>query len=274
MKKGVLFFSLVIWLLSGCSDYEKLLKSDDFDLKYDRAKAYYNEGDYARALPLLDQMLTVRMGTADEEEIRYYIAYCYYGQSQYLISITLFKNFFISFPRSYRAEECLYQSAYSLYQASPPYYLDQSQTYKALSEFQYFADTYKKSDRVTDANRIMDELRAKLELKSYRSAQLYFDTENYQAAAVTWENLLVDFPETDEAEDIGQKIARSWFNYATQSVPCKKPERFDKAVESCDIFREKFPESTLLPAVNALRERSLEQKERALTEKENYDCDE
>ena len=33
----------------------------------------------------------------------------------------------------------------------------------------------------------MDELRAKLELKSYRSAQLYFDTENYQAAAVTWE---------------------------------------------------------------------------------------
>lgn len=102
MKKGVLFFSLVIWLLSGCSDYEKLLKSDDFDLKYDRAKAYYNEGDYARALPLLDQMLTVRMGTADEEEIRYYIAYCYYGQSQYLISSTLFKNFFISFPRSYR----------------------------------------------------------------------------------------------------------------------------------------------------------------------------
>ena len=64
MKISSLLLLLSVITLSGCSDYEKLLKSDDFDLKSERAKAYYNEGDYARALPLLDQLLTVRMGTS------------------------------------------------------------------------------------------------------------------------------------------------------------------------------------------------------------------
>ncbi|KRP11371.1 MAG: hypothetical protein ABR95_05105, partial [Sphingobacteriales bacterium BACL12 MAG-120813-bin55] len=185
MKISSLLLLLSVITLSGCSDYEKLLKSDDFDLKSERAKAYYNEGDYARALPLLDQLLTVRMGTSEEEEIRYYIAYCYYGQSQFLIASALFKNFFKSFPRSYRAEEALFQNAYSLYKASPRIDLEQSQTINAINEFQYFVDTYKKSERVAEANELMDEMRKKLEEKEYNSAMLYYNTENYQAAAVT-----------------------------------------------------------------------------------------
>lgn len=274
MKFSSLFLLLAFLTLSGCSDYEKLLKSDDFDAKSERAKAYYNVGDYARALPLLDQLLTVRMGTTEEEEIRYYIAYCYYGQSQFLIASALFKNFFRSFPRSYRAEEALFQSAYSLYKASPRIDLEQSQTINAIDEFQYFVDTYKKSERVAEANALMDEMRKKLEEKEYNSAMLYYNTQNYQAAAVTFENLLQQFPETSRAEDIYLLIVRSYFNYAGQSVPCKKPERYDLSIKSCSQFGEQYPKSDLLPIAEGLRDRAKDLKEKALIEKENYNCDE
>ena len=274
MRKSLFILLSLAIALSSCSEYEQLLKSDDFSNKYVMAKQYYGEGNYAKALPLLDQLLTVKMGTSDEEEIRYYIAYCYYGQSQYLIAATLFKNFFISFPRSYRAEECLFQNAYSLYKASPPYNLDQTQTYKALSECQYFVDTYKNSERVAEANAIMDELRLKLETKEYESANLYFATENYQAAAVTLENLLKDFPETTRAEEFSLQIARAYFNYASQSVPCKMPERFEKAISSCDAFAAAYPNSISLPVIVALKERSIVQKEKAIIDKANYDCNE
>lgn len=274
MKFPQLLIISAVLIFSSCSDYEKLLKSDDFDLKSERAKAYYNEGDYAKALPLLDQLLTVKMGSSEEEEIRYYIAYCYYGQSQFLIASALFKNFFLSFPRSYRAEECLFQSAYSSYLASPRIDLDQSQTIKAIEDLQYFVDTYKASERVEEANTLMDELRKKLEEKTYVGAMLYYNTENYQAAAVTFEGLLKEFPETSRAEDIHLLIIRSYFNYAGNSTNCKRPERYEKCISSFERFKEQYPKSEILSIAEGLKERSVDLKAKSIKENENYNCDE
>ncbi|MFN3940216.1 MAG: outer membrane protein assembly factor BamD, partial [Chitinophagales bacterium] len=246
----------------------------DFELKSAKAKEYYNEGSYAKALPLLDQLLTVQLGTPQEEEIRYYIAYCYYGQSQFLISSALFKNFFTAFPKSYRAEECLYMSAFSLYKASPRYNLDQTTTYKALTEFQYFTDTYKKSERVAEANLLMDALRAKLELKMFESAELYFKTENYLAAATNYQNLLKEFPETARAEEIYLQIIRAYFNYAELSVVCKKSERYDLVMESYQEFIERYPQSKLAGTAKGFNDRSAFLKTKSDKEKENYNCDE
>src|SRR5215204_629587 len=90
----IILISSVVF--NGCQ-YDKILKSDDFDLKYEKAKAYYGKGDYARALPLLDQLLTVKIGTPEEKDIRYYMAYCYYGQGDYFSAASYFKNVFLTF---------------------------------------------------------------------------------------------------------------------------------------------------------------------------------
>ena len=131
-------------VFTGCQ-YDKILKSDDFELKYVKAKEYYNKGDYARALPLLDQLLTVKIGSAEEKQIRYYMAYCYYGQGDFFSAATLFKQVFVTFPLSGEAEETLYMSARAMYDASPRFQLDQTYSYKSIEAFQYFIDVYPKS---------------------------------------------------------------------------------------------------------------------------------
>ncbi len=269
----ILIISFLVF--AGCQ-YDKILKSDDFDMKYEKAKEYYNDGDYARALPILDQLLTVKIGTPDEKQIRYYMAYCYYGQGDFVTASGLFRQIFLIFPLTTEAEECLYMSANSLYVASPRYQLDQSFSYKAIDAFQYFLDVYPKSSLADKANERMDLLRSKLEEKAIASAQLYYNTQQYNAAAVTFGNVLVDYPDTKDAEEISYQIISSYFNYAGQSVICRREERYDLAITSYAEYAEKFPDGERADQAKALYDRSLDLKQKAINEINTYkiDCNE
>lgn len=261
--------SISMLVSSGCQ-YDKLLKSDDFDAKYAQAKEYYAAGDYARALPLLDQLLSVKIGTQEEKEVRYYMAYCYYGQDDYFSSSSLFRQVFNLFPLSAEAEECLFMSAKSMYMASPRYQLDQEYSYKAIDAFQYFIDVYPKSALAKDANAFMDELRAKLEEKLLAAAELYYNTEHYESAAITYRNVLLDFPDTREAENISYLIISSYFNYAGQSIVCRKEERYDMAIESYREFIARYPASSKADQAKSLYERSIDLKSKAINEINTY----
>lgn len=267
--------SISCLVFSGCQ-YDKLLKSDDFDAKYAMAKEYYGKGDYARALPLLDQMLSVKIGTPEEKEVRYYMAYCYYGQADYFSSSSLFRQVFNIFPLSGEAEEMLFMSAKSMYMASPRYSLDQQYTYSAIEAFQYFVDVFPKSALVPEANKYMDELRAKLELKLIEAAELYYNTEHYESAAITYKNVLLEFPDTRDAEDISFKIVDSYYKYAGQSVICKKEERYDMAIASYLDFVARYPNSPKVSEAKDISERSADLKQKAITEITTYKikCDE
>lgn len=59
---------LIISLFSSCSSYQKLLKSEDDALKYEKAISYYNDGNYYKALQLFDQLVTVYRGTSKAEK--------------------------------------------------------------------------------------------------------------------------------------------------------------------------------------------------------------
>jgi len=211
-------------------------------------------------------LLTVKIGTPQEKEIRYYMAYCYYGQGDYFSSASLFKQVFSIFPISAEAEESLFMSAKSMYDASPRYQLDQTYSYKAIEAFQYFIDVFPKSALVKDANAYMDEMRDKLELKLINSAELYYNTEHYQAAALTFKNVLLDFPDTKDAEEISFKIVNSYFSYAGQSVICKRAERYDMAIESYGDFLKDYPSSIKADQAKSLYERSVDLKQKSINE--------
>lgn len=261
--------SISLLVFSGC-EYDKLLKSDDFDAKYTKAKEYYAAGDFARSLPLLDQLLSVKLGTTDEKEVRYYMAYCYYGQEDYFSASSLFRQVFNLFPLSAEAEECLFMSAKSMYMASPRYQLDQEYSYKAIDAFQYFIDVYPKSTLIKDANAFMDELRAKLEAKMIAAAELYYNTAHYEAAAITYKNVLLDFPDTRDAEEISYKVINCYFSYAGQSIVCRKEERYDMAIESYRDFTSRFPNSERADQAKSLYERSVDLKSKAINEISTY----
>ncbi len=254
-----LLIPVVIFLLfsiSSCSKYQKLLKSTDNEVKYETAMDLYEKKDYTRSLELFDLLQAAYRGTNKGEEISYRMAYCYYNLKDYTVASFYFKKHAQTYPTSARAEECMFMNAYCYYLDSPRPSLDQSNTYLAIKELQAFADQYPKSERVSESNKLIDDLRAKLEEKDYNIALLYFRMRDYQAAITSFQNLLKRFPDTDRGEEVFQNMVLANYEYAEKSIPEKQRERYEAAVESYNNLRFQYPESQYIKALEPIHEKA------------------
>jgi len=225
----------------SCSQYQKLVKSSDNELKYTKALEYYEKGDYLKSQQLFEQIQAFFKGTDKAEKISYYNAYCYYKQKDYILAGYYFRAFSTNFSTSTYAEEALYLSAYCSYLDSPRSSLDQTSTSEAISSLQIFINQYPKSERVADCNKLIDELRAKLEKKDIEIALLYYKMSDYKASIVSLTNVLKDYPDTKSKELILYSILDAKYQYAVNSIYDKKKERLGQAMDSFDELIAGFP---------------------------------
>ncbi|MCX6258595.1 MAG: outer membrane protein assembly factor BamD [Bacteroidia bacterium] len=239
-------FSLLgfLILMSSCSDYQKLLKSTDYEKKYERAKYYYDKKDYPRSLSLLEELLTIYKGTSKAEEIYFLYSYCYYYEDDYIMAGYYFQDFAKMYPQSLHSEEAEYMGAYCFFLESPDFSLDQANTVKAIQQLQLFINHHSQSERLVEANKLIDELRYKLETKSYSNAKLYFDIGEYKAAIISFKNTLKDFPDSSYREQIMFMILQASYLLAANSITEKKNERLQDTVDNYNAFKSEFPGSS------------------------------
>lgn len=249
-----LLFLLIPAVFAACSPYNRVMKGSDMDAKMDFAVKLYNKGDYFKALPLLEELITVYRGTQKAEKTYYYYAYTNYQLGDYTTAAFDFENFSKTFPTSQFAEECAYMHAYCFYQDSPEFSLDQTNTLKAINELQLFADRYPTSQRIPECNRLIDQLRGKLETKSFEQARLYFNMEDYKASVTALRILLNDFPATTFREDALFLIVKSEFQLAENSIEDKKAERYNETLGFYGEFTAAFPESKFRKEVDEIAE--------------------
>lgn len=245
------FFIIILTplILGSCSEYQKVLKSTDSEYKYAKAVEYYEEGSYNRAFPLFDELLTIFRGSSRAEMVYFYYAQTNFQLEDYILAAYHFKNFQKTFPNSEKAPEAAFMVGYCYYLESPVYSLDQTYTYKAINELQLFANANPESEKLYECNTLIIELRKKLEMKSFEIARLYYDTRNYQAAVVAFNNTLNDFPDTDFRQEAMYLRLKSAFELAKNSIESKKLQRFIETKTAYFELVEKFPESK--EAVNA-----------------------
>jgi outer membrane protein assembly factor BamD len=114
---------------------------------------------------------------------------------------------------------------------------------------QTFINIHPGSPRVKDATDIIDALRLRLETKDFKAARLYFDLGQFRAAAVSFNTLLNSYPDTQHGDEYKLMSIKSYFRLAEMSVEEKKAERFEKVIEECNDFIDRFPQSPLLKDV-------------------------
>lgn len=259
ITKGIFVFSAFLLLFASCSQYQKLLKSDDVMLKKEKAIEYYNNEDYHRALGLLTDIIPAFRGTAEAEQLNYYYAMAHYKQGDYVLAAHYFKTFTQGFPRSEHAEEFLFMSAYCKYLLSPRPSLDQTPTREAIQELQTFTNRYPNSPRVLEANELIDELREKLETKAFDSAMLFFNIRDYMAAVTAFRNVIRDYPDTQYREEALFYILRSHFLFAENSIEARQLERYKNVLEAHRRLKNRFPDSEYLAVADRMLSTSQEQ---------------
>ena len=256
MKKNILITLLAALLLSSCGEYNKLLKSTDYEYKYEAAKNYFAKGQYNRAATLLNELIAILKGTDKAEESLYMLGMSYYNQKDYQTAAQTFIQYYNVYPRGTFTELARFHAGKALYLDTPEPRLDQSSTYKAIEELQMFMEYFPQSERKEIAQNMIFELQDKLVEKEYLSAKLYYDLgsytgntvysstgNNYLAAVVTAQNILREYPYTKKREDLSILILRAKYDMAKESVPEKKEDRMRETIDEYYAFINEFPES-------------------------------
>ena len=248
---------LLTLLVSACrSEFEQVRTSGDPAQILAKANEYYDGGEWLRAQTLYELVVAPYRGRPEAEEIALRLAYTYYNTQQYILASYYFKNFAQTYGASPRREEADFMAAYSNYKLSPTFRLDQSYTLKAIEGFEEFANQYPNSERVEESNRLIDEMRTKLERKDFESAQLYYELQQYQSAVRTFENLLRDYPDTDRAEEIRYLVVRAAYQLASNSFIERQRERYEEVLPRARLFLRRYPDSAYRNEVADMLEQS------------------
>jgi len=246
MNKGFLHTATLFCLLllaSGCSNFQKLLKSNDVTRKYEAALKYYEDKEYYRASQLLDQITPLLTGTDKAENAQFYQAQAHYMQGNYILSDAYFRTFYTTYPRSPLAEQAAFLQAQSLYQQSPGYEEDQTPTITAIQAYEEFATQYPNSEYVPQANRAVEELYIKLDKKEFNQARLYYQLRYWRSAVVAFNNFQREHASSPYSEEAAFLKLESQYRFAMESVLSKQEERLDEAIDYFQSFVDQYPDS-------------------------------
>lgn len=242
--RNLIMAAVAIVALSSCkTQYEILLQSNDADAKYEAAFNYYNEGKYSKAGSLFESLSVLTNGTERDDTVRFYWGLSNYKFRDYYTAETNFTNFLETYPRSPFSSEARYLRLDCLYRSTLRYELDQSPTYKAITDISEYMIEYPDNPHMQTCRDMLLDLNERLDKKAYEAAKLYYKMENYKASRVAFRNVLKEDAENIYREDILYYIAMSAYKYAHNSVPSKQKERYLTFVDDYYNFIGEIPES-------------------------------
>jgi len=249
MKFKIISFSILscVWItLVSCSDYQKLLNSDDVPEKYKQAEVFYNNGEYRKANRLLEQILPTYRGKPQAQRVIFFFADSYFQTRSYNLAAYQYESFVKSYPKSERVQEATFKAAKSYYHQSPSYSLDQEDTYKAIEKLQIFINLYPNSQYNPEANQMISELQEKLEKKDFEIAKQYFTIRDYRASIKANDNFIANFPGTKFREEALYTKFLSLYEIAINSIFSKKEKRLKELQEQYNLILRYYPETLFL----------------------------
>ncbi len=248
MTGRFLIMMCTVAMLASCGEYNKAMKSTDYNYKFDFAKRAFEQKKYAQAYTLLENVHTVFRGTDKGEEALYLLGLSYYENKDYLNAGSYFRQYYSQYPRGQYTELARFYAGYGYYLDSPDPQLDQSETVKAIEELQAFLDYFPRSDKVSIAQNAIFELQDKLVLKQLQNAQLYYNLgnymgDNYESAVITAKNAIKDYPYSKYKEQLEFLILKARFSEANESVEERKEDRYRTVVDEYYSFINDYPDS-------------------------------
>lgn len=240
-------FASILLIFTSCSEYNRVLKSDDYGEKFDMANYLYDSvgtsSSKVRSIALYEQIYQ-RSPKQGEGELAYFrIGKAYYESGDFYMAGYYLGQFPQRFPYSPKAEEAMFLSAMCSVNNSPEYSLDQIETEVAINNLQQFVNRYPNSVLIDSCNNIIDGLRFKLETKAFESVKLYSKTENYMAASSSASTFMDDYPMSIFKEEVHYLYVMNSYYLAKNSVEQKKKERIEQTIERYSTFVAAFPES-------------------------------
>jgi outer membrane protein assembly factor BamD len=244
--KYTLLSTLLVFILSACSDYAKIVKGSDYSQKFVVANQLFEAQDFNKAIVLYEQIYQHAPKSGEGEVSYYRMAQAYFEIEDYYMAQYYYSSYMQRFPYSDKSEEVLFMIAMCSVKNSPEHTLDQTETELAISNVQQFVDRYPGSYLIDTCNMIIDNLRFKLEKKEFEAVQLYDRTENYKAAVAAGELFMEHYSRSVFLEETHYMIVKNSYFMTINSIESKKRERSAQTIERFRNFALRYATSKYL----------------------------
>ncbi len=258
MRLRFLPFSVLlaaVLLVAGCGGSGKL-RYDSAKEAFDKGKTFYDKGKPQRAIPYFQAVFDYGRTHEWAADAQIFLARAYYLNKEYILAASEFSRFSEIYRTDPRRPDAEYERAMAYYELSPSYELDQTDTERAITQFQLFVQRFPDSPRVQEAEARVAELREKMAHKMFAAAAMYERQELYEAAALTYEGVFDVYPGSTWADDALVGAMRAYVSFAELSVPTRQAERYEHALENHRRLTQIFPDTPLKAEAEGHRARA------------------
>jgi outer membrane protein assembly factor BamD len=241
-----LAFLLILVATVACSDYNKIVKSDNYQAKFTRANNLFDEKEFDRCIVLYEQVYQHTPKSGEGELAYYRLGKSYFEMEDYYMSGYYFSSYIQRFPYSAKTEEAYFLMSISNVKNSPEFALDQTETEQAIISVQSFIDRYPNSKLIDSCNSVIDNLRFKLERKDFEQVRLYSKTENFRSTVTAAEIYMEKYSKSKFIEETYYLLVKNSYLLSINSIPSKKLERIEQTNERFSNFVVLYPKSNYL----------------------------
>lgn len=214
MQKIVLMvLASLMLVLAGCSSTPEKEEIEEPKLEvmtaqqlFDKAKTSLRDGNYTRAIQLLEEIDTRYPFGSISEQAKMDLLYAYFKKADYEAGQAIADRFLRQFPQHDNADYVYYMKGVMYYESEVGFFKDTFQAdvatrdttniEAAFDNFKTLVEVYPKSKYAPDARKRMIQLRNLLAESQLHIAQYYMERDVFIAAANRAKYIVENFPKT------------------------------------------------------------------------------
>ncbi len=198
MTKLFISITTLLLILWGCGSSLNLVDLPPEE-RLKAAISLYEDEDYEEAATELEAIMLQYPGNSVVDDAQYYLGLSRFERDEYILAAYEFSKLIKNMPASEFVADAQFMLAESYYELSPNYNLDQKYTEKAIEEYQAFVDFFPLNEKVSEAEKKINELNNKLARKEYSIAVIYEKMDYYTAAIKYFEGVVETYHDTQYA---------------------------------------------------------------------------
>jgi outer membrane protein assembly factor BamD len=181
------------------------------DQLYNEGLVLMNAGDYRTAMVKFEEVDRLHPHTEFGRRSQVMLAFASYSRGNYLDAINAARRFIALNPNHEDAPYAQYIIAMSYYRQMPDVTRDQTETKKALEEFEKLVEEYPDSEYAAEAERRIIAARDQLAGKDMEVGRYYLERDDNIAAVNRFRTVVEDYQQTRHVEEALFRLTESYY---------------------------------------------------------------
>ncbi|MGQ9705810.1 MAG: outer membrane protein assembly factor BamD [bacterium] len=234
---AIMLLSIIMSFIVSCGGKKLTVRYDmTAEASYEEGLKLYNQGDYKNAIEYFLNVITFNPSSHVSDDAQFYIAMSFFKMNKYEDAIAEFELLISNYGRSEYVDDAYYYIGLSYLQLSPPYYLDQELTNKAIENFNMVIQNFEYSNVISEAKEALSRARNKLAEKQFNILKFYMGRREYKSVIIYSGIMKSEYFDTIWVDDAIYIGALAMF----------KLGQYNEARDEINRFIERYPNSNYI----------------------------